>query len=209
MAVYFATLQFMKDRFPEWQGASKELVSGVLSQFTSSFIATPRDVIKQRVQVQHLQSKGLTVRYSGCWDAAKSIIKTEGVVRGLYRGWAPELALWALYGSLYLVTFREVTQEAKRITNEKDFLPVKYVAVCAGIASAFTAAVTNPADLLKLHYQTRPGQTLFGLAQEVQSHGTATWMRGTTARVLAVSPRTTLAFTIFEFCNSVQRKWRE
>jgi hypothetical protein len=96
VALYFATLEVMKDYFPDWQGPTKviaeptllkqqEFASGIMAQLTSSFIATPRDVIKQRLQVQHLQEGGMKERYHGSWAAAKDIFRSEGLARGLYR----------------------------------------------------------------------------------------------------------------------------
>ncbi|KAL6175429.1 hypothetical protein ACLB2K_052070 [Fragaria x ananassa] len=61
------------------------LILGGLAGGLSSFLTTPFDVIKTRLQVQ-----GSTLRYNGWWDALRSIWITEGA-KGMFRGSIPRV----------------------------------------------------------------------------------------------------------------------
>ncbi|PRQ16330.1 putative mitochondrial carrier protein [Rosa chinensis] len=61
------------------------LVLGGLAGGMSSYLTTPFDVIKTRLQVQ-----GSALRYNGWWDALRSIWMTEGA-KGLFRGSIPRI----------------------------------------------------------------------------------------------------------------------
>lgn len=61
------------------------LILGGLAGGISSYLTTPLDVIKTRLQVQ-----GSTLRYNGWWDAMRSIWMTEGA-KGMFRGSIPRI----------------------------------------------------------------------------------------------------------------------
>jgi len=107
VSLYFLTYEKSKGLFPVHWGPYREFVAGVIAQTASSIIATPRDVIAQRLQVQHLQKDQMKDRYKSPLHALRNIIKTEGVFKGLYRGYFQELSLWSMYGGLYLAFFFE------------------------------------------------------------------------------------------------------
>eukprot|EP01126_Amoeba_proteus_P010816 TRINITY_DN14282_c0_g1_i4.p1 TRINITY_DN14282_c0_g1~~TRINITY_DN14282_c0_g1_i4.p1 ORF type:complete len:152 (-),score=5.11 TRINITY_DN14282_c0_g1_i4:143-598(-) len=149
-----------------------------------------------------MQQGSMNEKYRGFSHAVRCIVHEEGI-KGLYRGWAPEVALWTVYGSLYLVLFREVKHQARRITGQ-DQLFVSQIAVSAGIASGITAFFTSPLDVFKLHFQTKPTVTAKELITGISQVGMPIWMRGSGARVLSVAPRTTVCFTMFEYLRSIQ-----
>jgi len=203
VSLYFLTYEKTRNLFnPEW-GSFREFFAGVFAQTASSIIATPRDVVAQRLQVQHLQKDKMKNRYSGPLHAFQDIIKTEGVRKGLYRGYFQELSLWSIYGGLYLAAFLQTKRLARTLTgNTQEFMPPYIVAPCACSAAAFSALLTNPIDVMKLHYQVKPGTPFLTLMTELQqTYGPRVWLKGSIARVLGVSPRTTVAFVVYEFCK--------
>lgn len=199
VAIYFATLEKVKSMVPG-NGYLKEVLGGVSAQITSSVIAAPRDFVKLRLQVQHLQPKEES-RYRGPWTAAYDIARNQGI-RGLFRGWTAEVTLWSVYSSLYLISFRIVKDFARKLTGyQQVYMPVWVVAPCASIASGITAWITNPIDVFKVQYQTKQSFGDFTqVAREIHSHGA--WFRGSVPRVLSVAPRTALSFSLFEFFKS-------
>eukprot|EP01127_Copromyxa_protea_P021681 TRINITY_DN7534_c0_g1_i2.p1 TRINITY_DN7534_c0_g1~~TRINITY_DN7534_c0_g1_i2.p1 ORF type:complete len:153 (+),score=12.76 TRINITY_DN7534_c0_g1_i2:181-639(+) len=103
-ATYFISMETSKKLLPLQEGPVKEFLAGVLAQTMASVMFTPRDVIKERMQVQHLQNT-TTDKYDKAWDALKFVWKTEGA-KGLFRGYFQTLTLWSLYGGvrqIYLI----------------------------------------------------------------------------------------------------------
>jgi len=176
----------------------KQSLAGVFAQFCSSFIFAPRDVIKERLQVQRLQQQG-TRHYTGAWDAFKTILRTDGVV-GLYRGYWQTMSLWSVYGALYLAFYTKTKSWAKYHTLHRRDLPAYMTMTCAIISASLAAAITNPLDVIKLHFQVKPdAKSFLDLASTITSKfGMKVWLRGTLSRVLWIAPRTALSFTTYE-----------
>jgi len=199
-AVYFIGLEEGRRILPgRDESMLKQCSAAVFGQFLSSFISTPRDVIKQRLQVQRLQN--LDGQYTGAWHAFKSILKTDGI-SGLFRGYWQTLFLWSIYGGLYLAVYTKAKQWMRNIAGyqPQQNLPMQLLLPCAVSSAAISAAITNPLDVIKLHYQVREKQDSFWniFTHVTRVHGARAWLRGIIARVLYISPRTAIAFTTYE-----------
>lgn len=77
-------------------------LAGLAGGLTVSFVATPVEQIKARLQVQY--SDGASRIYSGPIDCARKIAKNNGVFKGLWKGLLPTMAFrswffvfWASY----------------------------------------------------------------------------------------------------------------
>ena len=66
---------------------------GGLSGFITKTLTFPMDTVKKRLQVQGFAegraAMGTTPRYHGFWNCLVTIFRTEGVTRGLFKGWVP------------------------------------------------------------------------------------------------------------------------
>lgn len=82
-------------------------LSGVVADVASSVIYTPTEIIKQNLQVQspHPEHGLHFPKYHGAIDAAKKLVGTHGVRRGLFRGWWLHIASDAPVTALYFVFF--------------------------------------------------------------------------------------------------------
>ena len=65
-----------------------------------NFISTPTDIIKIRMVNDHKSE-----RYSGIVDAFYKIYKDEGGIRGLYKGWGPNVTRAAIVSGVELLTY--------------------------------------------------------------------------------------------------------
>uniref|UniRef100_A0A6B2LCV3 Mitochondrial carrier protein n=1 Tax=Arcella intermedia TaxID=1963864 RepID=A0A6B2LCV3_9EUKA len=184
----------------------KQFSCGVFSQFVASFLFTPRDVIKERLQVQNVEGQMNTKPYSGSLDALKMIYTEEGL-RGLYRGYFQTLSLWSIYGGIYLAVYSKSKSITKKVFyfREGHPLPPPYLLTCSVTSAAVAAALTNPLDVLKLHYQVQSNKTNFYLLGKnlVKKFGAGVWFKGVTARMLWISPRTGLSFTVYELTKEM------
>jgi len=197
-AIYFVSLEFGKTIIPgPEESLIKQSLAGVVAQFCSSFIFAPRDVIKERLQVQRLQKEN---QYKGGWDAFKSILRKDGIF-GLYRGYWQTMSLWSVYGALYLACYTKSKEIARHATWNRDSnLPAHITLACATISAALSAAITNPLDVIKLHFQVKPEtKSFWDLARNTtKDYGLRVWLRGTLSRILWIAPRTAISFTVYD-----------
>lgn len=197
----------------------KDFLAGFYAQVVSSVVGVPRDVVKQRLQIQHLRVPGRPrFEYKSSLHAVSHIVKTEGFFKGLYRGWWPDTSLWGIYGGFYFVFFtinKALAREALGLDNcseaatecglHQEPVPLSspVISLCAMSAATIAAALTNPIDVLRLHYVTRPGERLLSLIRnETRAHGYSFWWHGYKQRVFLSAPRTTISFTMFEYVQS-------
>jgi len=208
-ATYFLSYEQSKKIIPgSDESVLKQSLCGVCSQLLSSLLFTPRDVIKERLQVQHLQTGSMKNKYRGSWDALTQIYKTDGFY-GLYRGYFQTLSLWSVYGAIYLGVYTKTKYWTKKQTNKENLDPL-FILLCAVVSAAFAAAITNPLDVVKLHYQVHSQKQSFWsiLSDTTKKYGYEVWLRGTGARVGWIAPRTALSFTTYEICKSYFSKDR-
>lgn len=208
-AIYFLSYESGKTIIPgSDESLLKQSLAGVVAQFCSSFIFAPRDVIKERLQVQALQTG--VKQYSGAWDAFKTIVKNDGFP-GLYRGYFQTLSLWSIYGALYLAIYTKTKSLARQhgMYARPDALPTSVVLGCATFSASLAAAITNPLDVIKLLFQVNPETKSFStiLTDFTKEHGPRVWVRGTLSRILWMAPRTALSFTTYESVKSILGKW--
>jgi len=87
--------------------AATSFLSGPVAQLSGSLLWVPMDVVKERLQIQKTLPVGAAAdtaavaaegghgatRFTGSWNAATTIFRTEGV-RGLYRGYWAHQCVW-------------------------------------------------------------------------------------------------------------------
>ncbi|XP_071702581.1 mitochondrial carnitine/acylcarnitine carrier-like protein isoform X1 [Rutidosis leptorrhynchoides] len=80
---------------------NQQVIAGAGAGFAVSFLATPTELIKCRLQAQGSGSAAVAeagaaaarvVKYGGPIDVAKQVLKSEGGIRGLYKGLFPTFA---------------------------------------------------------------------------------------------------------------------
>ncbi|KAH9176653.1 mitochondrial carrier domain-containing protein [Lactarius sanguifluus] len=74
---------------PGKSSVTRKLTCGALAGSISQTLTYPFDVLRRKMQVVGMRSGALGYQYNGALDAARVIIKTEGV-RGMYRGLWPK-----------------------------------------------------------------------------------------------------------------------
>jgi len=75
---------------PGKNGVVRKLTCGALAGSISQTLTYPFDVLRRKMQVVGLGQGALGYQYNSALDAARVILKTEGV-RGMYRGLWPNL----------------------------------------------------------------------------------------------------------------------
>ena len=122
-----------------WQRGLAGAASGVVGQF----IASPTDLIKVRMQAS---GRGQGPKYNGIMDAGRQIVQQHGI-KGLWKGWGPNVQRAALVNLGELATYDSAKQGLLRSGHFNDNIWCH--ATASGISGLVSALVSSPADLVK------------------------------------------------------------
>ncbi|XP_052768882.1 mitochondrial uncoupling protein 4-like isoform X2 [Mya arenaria] len=136
--------------FALWKGVIVGSMSGAFGQL----VASPTDLIKVNMQMEgRRRLEGKPARIKSCSHAFRMILAESGV-RGLWRGWIPNVQRAALVNMGDLVTYDTV----KRQLLIKTDLPDNYIvhalsSACSGMVAAI---MCTPADVVKTRVMNQP-----------------------------------------------------
>ena len=186
-------------------------IAGGCAQLTGSLVWVPMDVIKERLQIEgKIQT---TENYGGSYNATKQIIKNEGLI-GLYRAFWIHQATWVPFNGIYFSVYEFAKKEMKMRysknnndyngRNLKDELMLNVP--CSLFASAIASVATSPLDLVKTRLQVQQSNpTIFDYKSPVDAavkivkrEGVKALFDGLAARIIWLTPRLSLAVTLYE-----------
>lgn len=113
----------------------------------------PIDTTKTRLQIQEGRTN---IRYNGMLDCGVKIYKQEGL-RALYSGIAPAILRQSVYGTLKFGSYYSLKSMVVQHLYDGDTVQENmYINVsCAALAGAFSSAIANPTDVLKVRMQVQ------------------------------------------------------
>ncbi|CAH1795245.1 unnamed protein product, partial [Owenia fusiformis] len=124
---------------------------GALGQF----LASPTDLVKIQMQMEgRRRLEGKPPRVRGSWHAFTKILH-EGGIRGLWKGWSPNIQRAFLINAADLATYdtsKQLLVQYTRLTSDNTFTHFISSAL-SGITSALAAA---PSDVLKTRIMNQP-----------------------------------------------------
>jgi len=174
-------------------------VAGLAAGFASSFVATPVEQVKARLQVQYDAS---TKTYSGPIDCIKKLVKNNGVL-GLYKGFGGTLAFRSFLG-VYFGSYEMFKRELTPIMN-----PQLAQFLSGGLGATSLWLVAYPTDVLKnrmmaqADVKPRKYETLRQCARDVvRQEGWRALYRGFVPCLLRGFPTNGAAFLAAEVVNS-------
>lgn len=200
------------------------LVAGGVAGFLAQGASYPLHVVRRRMQVQDLM--GGEVQYTSVRNALFTILRTEGLVKGLYKGGSLTLVkgpisasvgfaandlLKAALASAHPDPERcppavwtdgpEVVRDSTKAL--KQMSPFEHL-MCGGAAGAMAKSVIAPADRVKILYQTN-AQRLFSWRAVARTFtaiyrntGPAGLWRGHCATLLQVVPKSAITYMTFD-----------
>jgi solute carrier family 25 2-oxodicarboxylate transporter 21 len=150
-SVMLATAEIAKRQFTEWNGGVCNTYiafsSGIVSGYSETFVTTPFQVIKVRMQAkEHLG------RYSDSVQCFRNLLRTEGVL-SLFIGLGPSFWRNCSWNSVYFACLYKL----------KTFLPRSSSAIGDGINAGIAGAVSggvactvySPFDVVKSRFQSQ------------------------------------------------------
>ncbi|KAI8377562.1 mitochondrial carrier domain-containing protein [Radiomyces spectabilis] len=160
----------------------ERMLSACSGALFTSFLVTPLDVVKTRLQSQagHHLTNGL--QFNGTWDGVTKIVRHEGTF-SLWRGLSASLAMAIPSTVIYFVGYdyvREQTQKSRFAhTAIHDYSPLW----AGGMARAIAAATISPIELFRTRLQAAEGRQDFksvlnGVVRMVEHNGFRSLWRG-------------------------------
>lgn len=183
----------------------RPFVYGGLASCVAEFGTFPIDTTKTRLQIQgqKLDKNHATLKYNGMVDCGIKIFKQEGVL-ALYSGIWPAVLRQATYGTIKFGTYYSLKSIILEHNEGKESISVNIV--CAVIAGAFSSAIANPTDVLKVRMQVQGTTGNIGLVdcfKDVYTHeGISGLWRGVNPTAQRAAVIAAVELPVYDFCKS-------
>lgn len=138
-------------RFPLW----KSVIAGMSAGAFGQFIASPTDLVKVQMQMEgkRVILEGRRPRVRNTVHAFSTIVRKHGV-RGLWKGWAPNVQRAALVNMGDLTTYDTVKHLLLHHTSlEDNWVTHTFSSGCSGLIAS---TISTPADVVKTRIMNNP-----------------------------------------------------
>ncbi|XP_039011732.1 mitochondrial carnitine/acylcarnitine carrier-like protein isoform X2 [Hibiscus syriacus] len=129
----------------------QQVICGAGAGVAVSFLACPTELIKCRLQAQSALadgSAGAMVKYGGPMDVARHVLRSEGGVRGLFKGMVPTLAR-EVPGNAVVFGFYEALKQYMAGGPDTSKLGRGSILTAGGLAGAAFWLAVYPTDVVK------------------------------------------------------------
>ncbi|ORY82546.1 hypothetical protein BCR37DRAFT_402643 [Protomyces lactucae-debilis] len=216
VALYLCTYRQLKQMLIPTlgEGNMNYIVSGTGAEIVSSFLWTPLEVLKARLQISGAPVAGLASSNTTLMGQLRLIARDEGM-RGFYRGYLVGLGIFIPYNAVYWVVYENSKRLARRSMYFQE--PFAQAALASGVATSVSTLLAHPLDLIKTRYQvsmsdavqqtatqqqTRKSDRL-GVRQVLRNVMQESGWRGLYAglgpRLFCSIPSSVLSMSVFEF----------
>ncbi|CAH1793632.1 unnamed protein product [Owenia fusiformis] len=136
--------------FPVWKAVLGGLTAGALGQF----LASPADLVKVQMQMEGKRRlEGKPPRVKSAWHAFRKILQ-QGGIKGLWKGWVPNVQRAALVNMGDLATYDSAKHFILRNTQLDDnYITHTLSSACSGMVSA---SLSTPLDVVKTRIMNQP-----------------------------------------------------
>lgn len=170
-------------------------MAGIASGGISSFVATPLDVVKIRLQVKGEQ------RYRGLMHGLIDVGRTEGI-SGLYKGWEPTMIRAAILTGSQVASYDQI----KRFLINNGYMTegLALHTVASFLAGLITTITTSPVDVIKTRYQNTPSQSgiytgVFDcLVKSVKAEGVFGLYKGFLPNWMRLGPHSVISLLMYD-----------
>lgn len=132
----------------------KAVIGGSVAGGLGQFVASPTDLVKVQMQMEgQRRRQGLPPRVRSTWHAVTKIV-TEGGIRGMWKGWVPNVQRAALVNLGELTTYDTSKHLILKHTTLKD----NYIthAIASSFSGLIAATLGTPADVIKTRVMNQP-----------------------------------------------------
>ncbi|KAI1498925.1 mitochondrial carrier domain-containing protein [Biscogniauxia marginata] len=156
--LFFGTYEWSKRRMLDYgiQSHVSYLTAGFIGDFAASIVYVPSEVLKTRLQLQGRYNNPFFksgYNYRGTFDAARTIIRTEGLSE-LFSGYKATLYRDLPFSALQFMFYEQFQSWARELKQSRDI--GKRLEFLTGAAGGGLAGVlTCPLDVVKTRLQTQ------------------------------------------------------
>jgi solute carrier family 25 protein 44 len=167
-------------------------------------LQVPLDVVTQRMQIagKHSAEGKIT-------SVVRNIYQTSGI-RGFYRGYFASLLVFVPTSSCWWMTYSNMCAILGK-DDRASYVDTMGKTMISGFVAGMTSAVvTNPLDVIKTRLQTstaKEKKSFFSLAKQLyRQEGLKGFLRGSTARMSAMSPTSVMMILSYETVKRLSLK---
>jgi len=170
-------------------------VASFSASVASVFIATPSDIISQRMMVRGGPQKNNTL-----FGTVNNILKTDGFA-GFYKGFAPALSTCVVSSVIWWQTYYHLKKFLCSKTSENptrsEFMTVQ--AISGGASSLLSTILINPLDVIKTRLQVLNTKSWSStLSHLIKTQGFSWATRGLAPRLIAAAPVSAATLSLYE-----------
>ncbi|KAK1261584.1 Mitochondrial carnitine/acylcarnitine carrier-like protein [Acorus gramineus] len=191
---------------------NQQLICGAGAGVAVSFLACPTELIKCRLQAQSALAGGPSpspsvVQYSGPMDVAKHVLRSEGGIRGLYKGMVPTLAR-EIPGNAAAFGSYEALKQYFAGGKDTSGLGTGPLIVAGGLAGAAFWVSVYPTDVVKSviqvddHQNPRFSGSVDAFRKILASEGVRGLYRGFGPAMARSVPANAVCFVAYEVTRS-------
>ncbi|AAS54180.2 AGL311Cp [Eremothecium gossypii ATCC 10895] len=210
MAIRFSSYEFYRTLLADRQtgvvSTGNTFLAGVGAGVTEAvLVVNPMEVVKIRLQAQHLHGAAEQQKYRNAIQAAYLIVKEEGI-GALYRGVSLTAARQATNQGANFTVYSKLRERLQEYHGSQN-LPSWETSLIGLVSGAIGPFSNAPLDTIKTRLQKDKSTrnlsnwvriTTIG-RQLVQEEGFRALYKGITPRVMRVAPGQAVTFTVYEF----------
>ncbi|KAI7868874.1 mitochondrial carrier domain-containing protein [Spinellus fusiger] len=197
----------------------RRLTAGAGAGIVSVVCTYPLDITRTRLSVSSARLSGsinegaIKTPSPGIGSTMLTIYKTEGGVRGLYKGLWPTTLGVAPYVALNFQCYEVL--KVYLIPPEADQSSVARKLVCGALAGSIAQTITYPLDVLRRRMQVtgmasieyKYTGTWDAIKCMVKKEGILSLYKGNAANYLKVAPAIGVSFVTYEWCKDTMSAW--
>lgn len=205
-AVVFGVQKYTNRLFTNQDALSSHFFSGTIAGFTQSFICSPVELTKTRLQIQ--ADQGGPAKYTGSVDCLKQIYRSEGI-KGIFRGQLCTIYREAPAFGAYFVSFEVFSRFLSGARNSSEASSLA-IFTAGGLAGMTSWAISYPVDVIKSRIQS---DGAFGPArytgimdcarQSVREEGLGVFSRGLNSALVRAFPTNAATFFVVSYATKV------
>ncbi len=197
---------------------TSKLLAGSMTGITAVTLTYPLDVVRARMAYQVIEK-----RYHGIWHTLTTIVKTEGGLKAIYRGFSSTIVGMVPYAGVAFYSYEVIKgfmlDSLAGLTSKQSMdgsgtvvLTIPASLFCGGMSGAVSQTVSYPFDVARRLMQLEgmksdhpTYRSMFGtLAYVYRTHGVSQGLyRGMSINYIRAVPQVAVAFTVYEFMKQV------
>lgn len=171
------------------------LISGAVAGSCASFVLTPVELIKCKLQVANLQ-KNVVKEHTKIIPTLLTILKEKGIF-GLWQGQSGTFIRESFGGVAWFATYEIMKQKLKQRHNEAENKTWELLVSGASAGLAFNASIF-PADTIKSVMQTEHITLVNAVKKVFTKHGISGFYRGLGITLIRAVPANAAVFYTYE-----------